>query len=78
MFLFGKKYEYKVFIDGMSCGHCSARVEEGFNADKNFFAKVNLEEKAAYIRSKRAVTEEEIKSKVEEIGFNFVRIENIV
>ena len=36
MGIFGKKYEYKVFVDGMSCGHCSARVEAGFNGVKGF------------------------------------------
>lgn len=72
---FGKKYEYKVFIDGMSCGHCSARVEAGFNANKDFSAKVNLEEKVAYLTSKRIVTADEVKSIVEEIGFTFAGFE---
>lgn len=75
MFFFGKKYKYKVFVDGMSCGHCSARVEAGFNADKDFSAKVNLEEKVAYLTSKRVVTEKEAKSIVEETGFTFVKFE---
>lgn len=75
MFFFGKKYEYKVFVDGMLCGHCSARVEAGFNADKDFSAKVNLEEKAAYLTSKRVVTEEEAKAVVEKTGFTFVKFE---
>lgn len=75
MGIFGKKYEYKVFVDGMSCGHCSARVEAGFNGVKGFSAKVNLEEKVAYLTSKRVVTEEEAKSIVEETGFNFVKFE---
>ena len=47
MSLFGKKYEYKVYVDGMSCGHCSARVEAAFNEIKGVSAKVNLEEKIA-------------------------------
>lgn len=75
MGLFGKKYEYKVYIDGMNCGHCSARVEAGFNAHKGFSAKVNLEEKVAYLTTKKVVTAEEAKAIVEEIGFTFVKFE---
>ncbi len=75
MFFFRKKYKYKVYIDGMSCGHCSSRVEAGFNEYKEFSAKVNLEEKVAYLTSKRVVTEEEAKKIVEEIGFTFVKFE---
>lgn len=75
MLFFGKKYEYKVYVDGMSCGHCSARVEAGFNEDKDFSAKVNLDEKVAYLTSKRVVTAEEAKAVVETTGFTFVKFE---
>ena len=75
MFSFGKKYEYKVYVDGMSCAHCSSRVEAAFNAKKGLSAKVNLEEKVAYLTSKRVVTEEEAKSVVDETGFTFVKFE---
>lgn len=75
MFFFGKKYEYKVYVDGMSCGHCSSRVESAFNANKDFSAKVNLEEKVAYLTSKRVVTEEEAEKIVKETGFTFVKFE---
>ena len=34
----------------MSCGHCSARVEAAFNEIKGVSAKVNLEEKIAYLQ----------------------------
>lgn len=75
MLFFGKKYEYKVLVDGMSCGHCSARVEAGFNANKDFSAKVNLEEKVAHLTSKRVVTADEAKAIVEETGFTFAGFE---
>lgn len=75
MSLFGKKYEYKVYVDGMSCGHCSARVEAAFNEIKGVSAKVNLEEKIAYLTSKKELTEDEAKTTVEGIGFTFVRFE---
>lgn len=75
MFMFGKKYQYKVYVDGMSCGHCSARVEEAFNSVKGISAKVNLEEKVAYITSKSVIKEEEAKKIVEDTGFTFVKFE---
>ena len=75
MGLFGKKYEYKVYVDGMSCGHCSARVESAFNEVKGVSAKVNLEEKVAYVTSKKEMTSEDAKSIVEGIGFTFVKFE---
>lgn len=75
MSLFGKKYEYKVYVDGMSCGHCSARVEAAFNDIKGVSAKVNLEEKVAYLTSKKVMTADEAKATVEGIGFTFVKFE---
>ena len=75
MGLFGKKYEYKVYVDGMSCGHCSARVEAAFNEIKGVSAKVNLEEKVAYLTSKKIMTADEAKATVEGIGFTFVKFE---
>lgn len=75
MSLFGKKYEYKVYVDGMSCGHCSARVEAAFNEIKGVSAKVNLEEKVACVTSKKQLTEDFVKNIVEELGFTFVKFE---
>lgn len=75
MSLFGKKYEYKVYVDGMSCGHCSARVEAAFNEIKGVSAKVNLEEKITYLTSKKELTADEAKTTVEGIGFTFVKFE---
>lgn len=73
--LFGKKYEYKVYVDGMSCGHCSARVEAAFNEVKGVTAKVNLEEKVANVTSKKELTEDFVKNLVNELGFTFVKFE---
>lgn len=73
--LFGKKYEYKVYVDGMSCGHCSARVEAAFNEVKGVSCKVNLEEKVANVTSKKELTEDFVKNLVNELGFTFVKFE---
>ena len=39
----------KMIIEGMSCGHCSARVEKALNALEGVSAKVDLENKCAEI-----------------------------
>ncbi len=75
--LFGKKYKYKIFVDGMSCGHCSARVEAGLNELKGISAKAELEEKCVYLTAKRIVDEREVREAIEKIGFAFVKFENL-
>ena len=75
MCLFSKKYEYKVYVEGMSCGHCSARVEEAFNAIKGIKAKVDLENKVANLVAKHVVTPEDAKKIVEDAGFTFAKFE---
>ena len=74
MSLFGKKYEYKVYVDGMSCGHCSARVEAAFNEVKGVSAKVNLEEKTAYVTITENILDSDIKKAIENAGYTVVSI----
>lgn len=65
-------YHYSVFIEGMSCGHCKARIEEAFKALGGCSAVVNLEEKCAAVSSAEPLAEEALKKVVEETGFTFV------
>ena len=67
-----KAYTYIVRIDGMSCEHCKARVENAFNELEGCSAEVNLEEKAATLRCAQALTEDEINQMVENLGFTYV------
>lgn len=71
-------YTYKtvVFIDGMSCGHCSARVENAFNAKDGCFAEVDLQKKCAVLWTHTVPDESEIKETVEKSGYTFVKTVN--
>lgn len=65
-------YTYVVQIDGMSCEHCKARVENAFNEMAGCTAEVNLDEKTATLRCVNAMTEEVIKETVENLGFTYL------
>lgn len=62
-------------IEGMSCNHCKQRVENTLlempGIEK---AKVNLAKKEAVITCAENVSDAEIKSKVEELGFSVTEI----
>lgn len=69
----------KISIEGMSCGHCVNHVKTALLEDMNGVksADVSLEEKQAIIEVEDSVTDENIKSVIEEVGFEVVNIENI-
>lgn len=61
----------KVKIEGMSCGHCSARVEKALKALEGVTdVKVNLEDKTAYISGN--VNLNTVKEAIEEAGYDFI------
>ncbi len=72
----GKEWPVKtlVYIDGMSCEHCSSRVEQAFS-EKGCDAVVNLEEKCATVLSDEPLNEEEIFAMITDLGFTPVRME---
>ncbi len=61
--------EKKIKIEGMSCSHCSARVEKALNAIDGIKASVNLEEKIATLTLTKEVRDAVIKEAVEDAGF---------
>ena len=61
-------------ISGMSCGHCSARVEKILNSIDGIEAKVNLETNSAEITLSKAVSNETIKTAVDNIGYEVTEI----
>lgn len=73
--LFGKKINTVIYIDGMSCGHCAARVEGVFNEMKGISAKVNLTEKCVHITSKNPIAEKDAFEKISALGFTPVKME---
>ena len=54
-------------IDGMSCGHCSARVEKALNSLPGVKAKVDLASKTASVKG--CDNMELLKKTVTELGF---------
>ena len=73
--MFGNKIIKTIFINGMSCGHCSKRVEDALKSVNGVKSvKVSLEEKKAEIVLKKEISNEILRSKVEDIGFEVVDI----
>lgn len=64
--------EKKIKIEGMSCAHCSMRVEKALNAIDGISASVNLEENAATLTLTKEVSDTIIKEAVEDAGFTLV------
>lgn len=64
-------------IDGMTCGHCQARVENALNEVEGLSARVNLKNKSAVLsfESKAIITDEQIMEIVREAGYEPVSIE---
>ena len=77
MFFLKKKYPYttNVYIDGMSCGHCAARVEAAIADVADCDVKVDLDEKCAVVKSKEPLCEKSVFDAVSAIGFKPVRME---
>ena len=64
----------KIIIEGMSCPHCSARVEKILNEISGVSAKVNLEEKTAYVELTENIPDEVLKSVIDDAGYRVVEI----
>ena len=66
--------EKTLLIKGMSCGHCSARVEKVLNSIDGVEAKVDLESNSAKLLLSKEVSNEIIKASVDNIGYEVVEI----
>jgi copper chaperone CopZ len=62
-----------IMIEGMSCGHCSGRVEKALNALPGVTATVSHETKSAQVTGD--VSDEVLKKTVEDAGYEVVGIE---
>lgn len=68
----------KVFIDGMSCGHCVARVEKALQAlDGVSNVTVNLEGKYAQFDTKQDIADKVLTETIDDAGYDVTNIENI-
>ena len=62
-----------ISIKGMSCAHCSARVEQALNALEGVTASVELKKKRAIVSGD--VSDDVLKKAVEDAGYTVVKIE---
>ncbi len=69
--------EITVGIEGMTCGHCSARAEKALNTLPGVKAKVFLEDKKAVLRSKTDIGDDEIRKCIEEAGYSVTEIKRV-
>ena len=73
--MFGNKIIKTIFIEGMSCGHCSKRVEDVLKSVKGVNSvMVSLEEKKAEVVLKMDIDNDILKDAVEHIGFEVTDI----
>ncbi len=61
-------------IKGMSCGHCSARVEKVLNAIDGVNATVDLDSNSAKLIITREISDEALKTAVDNIGYEVVGV----
>ncbi len=64
----------EMIVEGMMCGHCSARVEKALNAIDGVSAKVDLEKKTAYIDLSKDVADDVLKKAVTDADYEVVSI----
>jgi copper chaperone len=62
-------------IEGMTCGHCQARVENALNDIPGVEAKVDLKKKAATVSFNSDISDSQFKDVVTEAGYEVVSIE---
>lgn len=63
-----------IHIEGMSCMHCSARVEKALNEISGVDATVNLSEKLAIVNIDEDISDETLKNAVIEAGYEVTEI----
>ena len=70
-------FKKNIKIQGMICEKCEARVQNALNEINGASAKVNLKKAEAKLDAIREVSEEEIRSAVQNAGnFNVVSVED--
>lgn len=72
-----KKMTKTMIVEGMSCGHCTARVQKALEAVEGVTSvEMSLEEKSAVVVLDREVPEEALKEAVTEAGYEVVEIKD--
>ncbi len=63
-----------IIIEGMSCGHCTGRVEKALNALSGVQASVSLEDKAATVTFEGDISDDTLRTAVTDAGYEVVDI----
>lgn len=63
-------------IEGMSCSHCSGRVEKALNELPGVTATVSLEGKSATINTDGQVSDAQLKDAVTETGYEVTSLKD--
>lgn len=63
-----------IYIEGMYCGNCSARVQNALNSLENVNAKVDLKKQKAVVKLGREVSDNELIRCVEKAGYTVKNI----
>lgn len=63
-------------IGGMSCGHCSARVEKALSALGDIKVSVDLKAGTATVESENILDDAPLRGADEDLGFDCLSIEN--
>ncbi|MCR4615670.1 MAG: heavy-metal-associated domain-containing protein [Clostridiales bacterium] len=61
-----------VKIEGMHCGHCSARVKNAIEEFKGASAAVDLENKQAVIDTPEDIPDKVLEDTINDLGFEFI------
>lgn len=61
--------EKKLIVEGMSCSHCSGRVEKALNTLEGVSARVDLDSKTAHVTLSAPVEDAVLKKAVEDAGY---------
>ena len=67
----GKK---EILIEGMKCKNCAYRVQNALNSLENVNACVNLKNKTAKVKYGQGVSDENLKSAIEDCGYTVLEI----
>lgn len=66
--------ELTLSIEGMMCMHCQKHTSDALNAIEGITAEVNLEEKKAYVKADREISDDVLKKAVADAGYEVTEI----
>ncbi|RMC92128.1 copper chaperone [Clostridium autoethanogenum] len=68
----------KIIVEGMSCGHCVNHVKTALEELKGApNVSVDLDSKTALVESSGEIKDADIKSAIEDVGYEVVSIEQV-